>query len=112
LVNTDTDADSFSSVMVLVKTELNCIDRSPIQDNLAIQNTSLKKQSLNQSFFSKSHASTSSKIPSTSSDKITLTEIKNKPTKAANKALISIVWFSFYQNHYQTKTIGISINIY
>jgi hypothetical protein len=55
------------------------------QGYLLTNSTVLEKQPSNQFSASKSRAHTSSKPSSSTSDKTTLTETKNKPTKAAKK---------------------------
>jgi cell division protein FtsN len=55
------------------------------QDHLLSYSTVLEKQSSNQSSSSKSRAHVISKLSSSTSGKTTLTETKNKPTKAAKK---------------------------
>jgi hypothetical protein len=58
--------------------------REKEQDHLLFNSTILEKQLSNQSSASKSHAHAISKPSSATSD-TTLTEAKNKPTKAAKK---------------------------
>jgi hypothetical protein len=85
VINTDEDFEPVMSKSKRKREKRKQKLREKEQSNLLSDSTVLEKQPSNQSSASKSRAHAPFKSLTSTSDKITLTETKNKPTKAAKK---------------------------
>jgi hypothetical protein len=85
VINTDEDFEPVMSKSKRKREKRKQKLREKEQGNLPLNSTILEKQPSNLSSASKSRAHTLSKSLTSTSDKTTLTETKNKPTKAAKK---------------------------
>jgi hypothetical protein len=85
VINTDEDFEPVMSKSKRKREKRKQKLRKKEQNHLLSNSTVLEKQLSNQSSASKSHTYASSKPPSSTPNKTTLTETKNKPSKAAKK---------------------------